>query len=377
LRAGASGGIKELAMPRIHDALPAMVATLLGDPLDEEIPAESKATCGSCAMLAGACRGASAPPVDGRSRFFRDDTKCCTFHPRLPNYLLGAILSSADPAAAEGRRRVEARIASRVGVTPAWLHPPRTFSLLYDSARGAFGRAQGLRCPFYETSAGGCTIWANRDAVCSTYYCKYVAGEDGRRFWTAVKELVSLLEIQLARAALLEVAPELLDREPLTRPPAAPMGPEDIDGAAPPDRAYAAAWGGWLGREVELYRECDAHVRSLSADAVEALLGLDGRIARRQVRRALEAMRRTELPPVLRLDPGATVAWLPDGSVALGAYSELEAVALPGEAYRLLARFTGDAPVEAVRARLRAEERADLADEVLLELYRHRVLTPP
>ena len=63
--------------------------------------------------------------------------------------------------------------------------------------------------------------------------------------------------------------------------------------------------------------------------------------------------------------------------MALAAYSELEAVALPGEAYRLLTRFTGETPVEGVRARLRAEEHADLADEVLLELYRHRVLTPP
>ena len=52
-------------------------------------------------------------------------------------------------------------------------------------------------------------------------------------------------------------------------------------------------------------------------------------------------------------------------------------MALPGAAYRLLTRFTGDEPVAAVRDRLRREERADLADEVLLELYRHRVLTVP
>ena len=40
-------------------------------------------------------------------------------------------------------------------------------------------------------------------------------------------------------------------------------------------------------------------------------------------------------------------------------------------------RFTGEAPVAAVRARLRAEAQADLADEVLLELYRQRVLVDP
>jgi hypothetical protein len=193
-----------------------------------------------------------------------------------------------------------------------------------------------------------------------------------------VKELVSLVEIQLARAALLELAPELLDREPGMRPPAAaPLGPEDIDGGPPSDEAYAAAWGAWAGREVELYAACDGYVRSLSARDLDALLGLDGRIARRAVRRALDAARSSALPPVLRLDPGATVAWLPDGSVALASYSELEAVALPGAAYRLLARFTGEEPVAAVRARLRAEEHADLSDDVLLELYRQRVLAAP
>jgi hypothetical protein len=80
---------------------------------------------------------------------------------------------------------------------------------------------------------------------------------------------------------------------------------------------------------------------------------------------------------VLKLDPRATVQWLPDGRVALGAYSELEAVSLPGEAYPLLVRFTGEEPVGVVRARLRAEAQADLADEVLLELYRQRVLVDP
>jgi hypothetical protein len=360
-------------MPRILDALPPLYARLLSG-LDEEVPPEAKATCAACAMLEGAA--GAVRPVDGRSRSFRPDTKCCTFHPRLPNYLVGGVLSDDGPAAAEGRCRMELRVASRVGVTPEWLHAPRAFSLLYDGARGAFGRARALRCPFYEEGPGACTIWAHRDAVCATWYCKYAAGADGRALWTAVKELVSLVEIQLARAALLELAPDLLDRAPPQRA-AGTVGPEDLDGAPPSPAEHEASWGPWAGREAELYRRCAAFVRELAVPDVDALLGLDGRIARRKVARAAAAVRSTSLPPVLRLDPGATVAWLPDGSVALGAYSEYEALALPGEAYRLLARFTGDDPVEEVRERLREEEHADLADGVLLELYRQRVLSTP
>ncbi len=93
--------------------------------------------------------------------------------------------------------------------------------------------------------------------------------------------------------------------------------------------------------------------------------------------RALAAATVATLPPVLRLDPGATVSWLPDGSVALAGYSALEALVLPGAAYPLLTRFTGAHPVAEVRARLRAELQSDLSDEVLLELHRHRVLAPP
>jgi Fe-S-cluster containining protein len=365
-----------MASPSIplRDALPEIYRPMLGAPFDREVPRESKATCASCAMLEGAA-GERVRSIDGIPRFFRPDTKCCTFHPRLPNYLVGAILSDDTSAGAEGRRRVAARVASRVGVTPAWIHPPRTFSLLYDNARHAFGRAQGLRCPFYAEGEGGCTIWAHRDAVCSTYFCKYVAGEDGRRFWTAVKELVSLVEIQLARLALLELMPEALDAPP--RPRGEPVGPEDIDGVAPPAAAYAATWGAWAGREEELYRKAFAVAKGVDAAALERLLGLDGTLARRAVARALDAVATPALPDVLKLDPRTTVQWLPDGRVAFGAYSELEAVSLPGEAYPLLVRFTGEEPVAAVRARLRAEARADLADEVLLELYRQRVLVDP
>jgi hypothetical protein len=60
--------------------------------------------------------------------------------------------------------------------------------------------------------------------------------------------------------------------------------------------------------------------------------------------------------------------------VALGSYSEYDAVALPGEAYALLVEFTGREPVAEVRERLRSEKQADLGEDVLVELFRHRIL---
>lgn len=366
------------AMPTLLDALPALYAPLLPAFFRAEVPAERKATCANCAMCAPDA-GAAVAPVDGVSRLFRPDTKCCTYDPRLPNYLVGALLADARPELAEGRRRVAARIAHRVGVTPQWLRPSPRYAALYDQARNAFGRSAALRCPYFDTADGGCTIWPYREAVCSTFFCKYVAAADGRKFWMSLKSYLTLAEIQLSRFAMFELCRELLLAQPDrgTGREDAPLGPDELDDQPPPAARYAATWGAWAGRETEFYVACFELVRRLGPADLERLLGFDGVIALATLERLHRAATAPALPAVLKLDPGATVQWLPDGSVALGAYSEFDAVALPGEAYALLAAFTGREPVAEVHARLRREKQADVLDDVLLVLYQHRVLVEP
>src|SRR5580692_10598849 len=92
--------------------LPALYAPWLRIVAGGPIPAEVKATCDRCAMLA---------PPSARTDVvhFRPETKCCTFQPSLPNFLAGRILSEPDPSMAEGRKAVETRIAGRVAVKPS------------------------------------------------------------------------------------------------------------------------------------------------------------------------------------------------------------------------------------------------------------------
>jgi Fe-S-cluster containining protein len=322
--------------------------------------------------------GNAVEPVDGASRLFRADTKCCTYFPRLPNYLAGAILSDDSPELAEGRRRIEARIRSRVGVTPLSLGPPARYSLLYRSGRDAFGKARSLRCPYYSDEGSGlCTIWRHREAVCSTFFCKHVAGEDGRRFWSKLKGYLALVETQLSRYALLQLDPDYLlsGRDPSDSERALDAG--ELDELPPSPESYARIWGAWLGREEELYRKSYSIARALDPERVRELLGFDGTLSEAMVRAALERATNPSLPARLGLNPAATVRWLPDGSVGLGAYSEVDAVAVSEEAFRLVREFQGKELVEEVRGRLRSELQADLSDEVLLELYRHRVLVEP
>lgn len=356
------------AMPLLRDHLPPLYEALLPPLFSREVPKERKATCDSCAMCAAGCQTSDAGP-------FRPDTKCCTFHPRLPNYLVGALLADGDESMAEGRARVRARIASRVAVTPQWLRPPARYDLLYQSARNAFGRSQALRCPFYESAAGACTIWRYREGVCSTYFCKHVAGADGQKLWMSVKTYLALVERQLSRFALLQVAPELVYAT-LDAPARAPGTLElaDLEETAPREADYRAQWQAFAGREEALYVACFEAVRPLSAADLERLLGLDGQVQLGALERRYEAALRPKLPTRPRLNPAATIKHLPDGTVGVGAYSDNDALALPREAFALLLEFRGEEPTEALRQRLRETRGADFDDETLLVLHQHRVL---
>lgn len=364
-------------MTRLLDTVPEFYQRFLPDLFRQQVTHEAKATCDNCAMCESSCNNAVGA-VDGESRFFRPDTKCCTYHPRLPNYLVGAILSDTSDELAEGRRRLEAKLEARIGITPQWLKPSARYNLLYGNARRAFGRNRALLCPFYEEGSGHCTIWKFRESVCSTYFCKYVEGEDGRRFWMSLKQYLTLLEVQLSRHALMKLFPEfVLSRRDQPDPNATLLGASDMDDGPPPEASYQALWGTWRGREAEFYRRCFELVQSLSKSDVDQMLGQDGEIERAIVESAMTKKHARSLPPVLVFNTAATVKWLPDGSVALGSYSENDAVALPSAAMNLLLEFTGNAPVSSVRETLRQKHQADLDDEVLLELLHHRILMEP
>lgn len=359
-------------MPKVLEGLPALYRALLPELFAREVPAERKATCSSCAMCGGGGLHV-VESVDGPSRLFRPDTKCCTFHPRLPNYLLGALFADPDPALDAGRARLRQKLERRVGVSPMWITAPAKFELMYQNSRKSFGRAGALLCPYFEQDGGLCTIWKYRDAVCSTFFCKHVAGADGRNFWMGVKSYLARAELNLARMAALELLPDVvLDNKDRLRE--GPLSADDLDDRPPPEREYTALWGTWAGQEETYYRRCFEVVSGITREQLTAAMGLDGRIELAQLERFYERATHTKLADRLQLNASATVKWLPDGSVALASYSEYDAIALPGTAYPLLVAFTGSEPVAAVRERLRSERGADLGDEVLAVLYQHRIL---
>jgi hypothetical protein len=191
----------------------------------------------------------------------------------------------------------------------------------------------------------------------------------------SMKTYLTLAEIQLSRWTALQLLPDyVLSGRDRAETQAVPLSVEDLDDTAPPAKAYAELWKEYAGREADYYRACFKLVRELPGDGLEKLLGLDGTIELKTLEKLHDTAVSPKLPRTLRFNPDATVQWMSDGSVALGAYNEYDAVALPGEAYGLLVEFTGRQPVEAVRQHLRDDKQADLSEDVLLELYRHRIL---
>ncbi len=350
-----------------RDMLPAIYRHLLPAFFEREAIHEDKATCSDCAMC-----DKSGGVGDGVN-YFRPDTKCCTFQPHLPNYLIGAILRDRDPALAEGQRRIRAKIAERVGVTPGWLAPGRKYTVLLEAARGSsFGRSTALRCPFYLTDGGLCTIWKHRESACSTFFCKHLGGADGKVFWVSLETWLLHAEKKLSAYAAAQLAPEL--DEPFV--PRGLLTREDLEDLPPAKSAYASCWGAWEGREPEFYEKCFDAIAALDRAGFERIVGGEDDA---RLYDALESNHAAATAPALaeRLALNPELALQPvDGGVIVTTYSRYEPMMLSAALYEVLQQFSAKERVGEVLARLQREHEIVLPDGLLVSLQQMRVVVP-
>jgi Fe-S-cluster containining protein len=147
-------------------------------------------------------------------------------------------------------------IATGIGLTPLGLG--RSPAQHVPDAR--FGHDEKYLCPHFIQQDGGlCSIWQHREAVCTTFFCKFVRGAVGASFWSALRRLLEAIEQALAWQCV-----ETLD-----------VGAAAVSlllGAAGDarhdtvtlrqDGTYAAddlraIWGRWAGRERAFYEAAD------------------------------------------------------------------------------------------------------------------------
>lgn len=339
------------------------------------IPREMDTTCDNCAMWPG-------PGEQPRSDcFFLPETKCCTYFPALPNYLVGRILEDGDPAFAAGRATIEKRIEARIGVTPVGLATPPVHSLLYQQSRPlAFGRSRRLRCPHYQEETGGrCGIWRHRNGTCATWFCKHVRGAVGLRFWQALDQLLTITERGLGRWCALGLH---LDAETLHRlfPPGTDrVATEPLDGSqideVVDDVRYRRLWGNWAGREREFYRKAARLVDALTWPEVAEIGGTDVHLFASLAVDRYRDLVSPRTPKRLAAGPFQVVSAGPDMTRVAG-YSGLHPLDLPTELMRVIPCFDGRSTAQVVRS-IRKEFGLRLAPGLVRKLADFAILTPP
>ena len=320
----------------------------MGALLDGDIPAETKATCDSCAMR---------PPEDASvprgEMFYSPVTKCCTFLPELANYLVGRILNDDDPGLAAGRLTVERRIDAGVDVTPLGLGRSAKYSLLYNQGRRGFGQAKSMECP-HHLPDGRCGVWRHRESTCATWFCKHERGAVGQRFWGRLHDLLAAIERKLSMWCVLELGIDasLLDalfagRKLAAAASASGLDAGDLDGEVDP-RAYRAAWGPWLGREREIYRRCAELVDALGWDDVLRIGGVELQLLARVTQAAHGKLLSDDVPT--RLRPRELRILLGSAERAqLVTYSEIDPLSVPRELVDVLHHFDGRPTAEVVK----------------------------
>jgi len=357
--------------------LPPLYAGWIGDLLDGPLPHEGEATCEDCAMWT---RGQAA---DAPTLAFNAETKCCTYIPALPSFLVGRILQDDDPALAPGRASVEARLDARQGVTPMGIDRPVVHAVLYNIGAGnVFGRSRTLRCPHYREDLGGaCGIWRHRNGVCSTWFCKYSRGATGQRFWHSLEQLLAIVEREVARWCLLqlELEPEALarllprgtDRSSADKPP---LDGATLDGRVD-EAAYRACWGRWLGREREFYRQCAHLVNPLRWTDVTRIGGASVEALARVVVHAHHRVGSSTIPERLAV---GQLQMNPAGRerVLVTTYNPYDPLELPRLLVEVLSYFDGGATSETL-ARIRQERSINVQPSLVRRLVDFGVLVPP
>ena len=298
----------------LTEDLPPLYAAWVTELLGAPIPRETEATCATCPQLPSE----TAPP---QAKFFDPTTKCCTFMPKLWNFLVGRALREPDSA---GRASVVARIERGEQVTPFGLFAPRSWLAVFQADGQGMGRNRALRCPHYLDD-GRCGVWTSRESTCATYFCRHVRGKTGSTVWRLVGHLLAHLEQQIATACVA-------------------------------DRAWNPA------RAADYYLECAAHLDTLSWPEVRALGG--DRLT--TLASEISAVLTASLPTRLRKGDIQVVSSQPGSVVAL-TYNGLDPTAIPSDVARVLDRFDGR-PNSEVLAAIEADDGIVLEPAMLRRL---------
>lgn len=151
---------------------------------------ETKATCDACIKVPQ----------------YKANLKCCTFHPFLPNYLVGQILLDQKTKPSFVTEVLQHKISKRQYSLPLGIVAPVSYQVNFNELKAKlFGRREDWLCPYYDKTLDRCGIWRNRGSVCTSFYCKSSEGLRGKNFWKVALNYLSYVEMVLCEEALVHL----------------------------------------------------------------------------------------------------------------------------------------------------------------------------
>ncbi|WP_339698783.1 hypothetical protein [uncultured Roseivirga sp.] len=347
--------------PSILTDLPNIYKDFFPDFFNSGIPEESLATCNNCAMV---CKDKERDVSKLTLKPFHPDKKCCTYHPSLPSYLVGGALLEAS---LEGKRSLRKAISKKTGVTPYGILTPNFYNTLYSNQSGGFGSSETLLCPYFLKESGNCSIWKFRESVCSTYFCKTLAGEKGKKFWGSLKGYLNHVEQSLSQYIAIKAGLNYyIANSSVYKIQKSPLTTEELDGLPPTD--YVDIWGEWYGRESDFYIWAYEQISRLTSKEFEDITGIRQKVL-------LEGLK-AEHKKVLTIPEHLSVNehWKPKNGEQIKKirFSTIDIqFELPSE---VLHSFDGKKNISEAKKALEDISEIEIEDSMILSLYHYGVL---
>jgi hypothetical protein len=226
---------------------------------------ETKATCDNCLRSR-----------DKRFAFaYKPDLKCCTFHPYLPNFAVGALLERNTKTL--GILKIESKISNREFALPIGIVAPFDYQFIFlNKDEEQFGNDSNLLCPYFDKNVNQCSIWQYRGVVCTSFYCRSDYGQNGQKFWAVLSDYLSYVEMALAEECLvqLDFSPRDLSDQ-LFYLNKREFEQEEVLQKQLSLTVDKTLWNGYADK-IDFYKKCYALVQKLDRNQFKEILGSQG-----------------------------------------------------------------------------------------------------
>lgn len=257
--------IEESMSLNLEQIVPKIYRNLLSKKVLGLDTTETKATCDNCLRSR-----------DKRFAYtYKPDLKCCTFHPYLPNFAVGALLSAENETV--GTHKLRQKISDREFAFPVGVMAPFDYQFIFlTKEEEQFGNDKSLLCPYFDSEKNRCSIWQYRGVVCTSFYCRSDYGQNGLKFWAVLSDYLSYVEMALAEECLMQLdfSPRDLSDQLLFLNKRE-FEPEETEQKCLALETDKRLWNGYVNK-IDFYKKCYAIVRKIDRSQFKEILGRQG-----------------------------------------------------------------------------------------------------